>query len=162
MRVRVEKRLLIALSVDVDQKRPQVTQQRLRRELIVNEDLVASVDRQFAANDQLVAVLQTGIFQQRFELRIRSQRKQSFDRTALRSRLQQLAREAPTDQNTKRIDDDRLARSCFTFEQIQRAVKFHSQIINQCNVGNTEELQHCGPQISRPAQICNCNLCRSS
>ena len=75
MRFRIEKRLLIALAVDVDQKRPQVTQQRLRRELIVDEDLVAAGSGDLATNDQLVAILQTRILEQHLKLRIRRQGK---------------------------------------------------------------------------------------
>ena len=38
----IEQRLLISLPVNVDEKRTQIAQQRVRGELIVDEDLVAT------------------------------------------------------------------------------------------------------------------------
>ncbi len=71
MRIGIEERLLVSLPMNVYEKRTQIAQQRLRGELVVNEDLVTTGGGNFAANDQLVAILQTGIFEECFELRIR-------------------------------------------------------------------------------------------
>jgi hypothetical protein len=71
MRIRIEECLLFSLTVDVDEKRTQVAQQRLGGELVVDKDLVTSGRGDFAANDQFIAILETGVFQESFKLRIR-------------------------------------------------------------------------------------------
>ena len=42
VRLGIEKRLLLALTVNVDEIRSQIAQQRLRGELVIDENLVAS------------------------------------------------------------------------------------------------------------------------
>src|ERR1043166_6287999 len=67
---RIEKGLLIALPVNIDEVRTQIAQQQLRGELIVDEDLVASAVGELATNDQLVSRTQACIFEDGFEIRV--------------------------------------------------------------------------------------------
>ena len=59
----IEECLLISLPVNVDEKRPQIAQQRVGRELIVDEDLVATGRGDLATNDQFVKWLPDRRFQ---------------------------------------------------------------------------------------------------
>src|SRR5918992_828565 len=81
MRMRTEKRLLISLPVNVDEKLAQLTQERMRSELVVDEDLVASRRRELAPHDQLFTKIHAGVFQQPFEIRIGANEEQALDRS---------------------------------------------------------------------------------
>src|SRR6185369_10364321 len=70
MSARIEERLLIALPVNVDEKLTHVAQQRLGRELVVDEDLVAAGGGKLATDDQFLIKSKTGVFQQQREIRI--------------------------------------------------------------------------------------------
>src|SRR5689334_12572806 len=59
----IEKRLLIALTVDVDEIRSQIAKQRLGGELVIDENLVASSRGQLATNDQLVGRTKTRVLE---------------------------------------------------------------------------------------------------
>jgi hypothetical protein len=55
MRFGIEKRLLISLAVNIDKERPQITQQRVCGELIVDKDLVSPGGRNLTANYEFTA-----------------------------------------------------------------------------------------------------------
>src|SRR4030095_4598671 len=58
---RIEQRLLIALPMNINQKWSQLFEQRLGRELMVDEDLVASGCRQFAAHNQFERIVRVRV-----------------------------------------------------------------------------------------------------
>ncbi len=130
MCLRIEERLLITLPVNVDEVRSKIAQQRLRGELIVNKDLVTPGRGEFATNDQFISRSQPGIFKNIFELGIGCNRKESFDRRALSTRLDQLTRKPATNQNPKRINNDRLPRPSLTRQQIESTLKLNLHIID--------------------------------
>ena len=67
MGVGIEERLLLALAVNVDEKRAQVPQQGERRQLVVDVDFVAPARRHLAADDDLVGVAAFEVDACRFE-----------------------------------------------------------------------------------------------
>src|SRR6185369_1155047 len=99
MSLRIEKRLLIALPVNVDEVRPQIAQQRLRSELIVDEDFVTPGGGELATNDQFISRAYPCILENSLEIRIRRDEEEPFNRRTLSACLDQLIREPATDQN---------------------------------------------------------------
>src|SRR6185369_15677447 len=152
MRLGIEKRLLIPLPVNVDEKRAQIAEQRVCGELIVDEDLVSAGGRNLAANYEFVRGRQTCIIKERFEFRIRSHREEPLDRSAFTARLQQFAGKSSTDQHAERVDNDRLARPRLTRKQIEPILKLNLQTIDEGYVGDIQELKH-RAKITQIAQI---------
>ena len=70
------------------------------------------------------------VFEQRFEFRICSNRKQSFDRAAFSSCLEQFAREPAANQHAERINNDRLPGSSLTGKQIETTLKLNLHVID--------------------------------
>ena len=146
VRVRVEQRLLIALTVYVDKKRSKLAEQRLSCKLMIYEYFVSAVGRKLTPDDDLGAVCAVGVDargkQQLFKLAIALDRKQSFYESAVAARLKEVRREPAADQHAECIDDDGLARTGLTGEQIKTSVELDSQLIDQRYVRDVEESQH--------------------
>src|SRR5205085_6327253 len=84
VRVGVKQCLLRALPVYVNEERPQRSQERERRQTVVDEDAPAPLCRKLAAYDQLNVAdaprAHSSLFEYRLDLRVRAEREESFDR----------------------------------------------------------------------------------
>jgi hypothetical protein len=149
--MRIEKRLLVALTVNVDQKLTHLPQEGMRSELIVDKDLVAAIRRQLTSNDEFFrrSSVYPGVSKQPFEIRIWTNNEQAFNRPTLSARLDQVARKPPANQNAESIDDDRLSRSSLARKQIKPSFELNLKLVNQRDVGDIEELKHSGAQITQ-------------
>src|SRR6185295_12866188 len=86
MSINIEKRLLLTLTVDIDEERAQLSQQRLCGKLMVDEDLVSAGGGEFAPDyyfPRFVVRLiwfDTGGFQNRIEFFIWCYQEQAFNK----------------------------------------------------------------------------------
>ena len=131
VRVRIEQRLMLVLSMEIHEPRRQVFQRACRHQRPVDERPASTLGRDFAARDQILAV--------HAEFRL--------DCGGLFSRADQIGRSAAAEQEADGLDEDGLAGACLPGEHVESRFEADLQRFDHSEILDAQESQH-GPRRS--------------
>src|SRR4030095_13779668 len=140
----VHESLLVMLAMNVQERWSKFLQCRNGRRLAVNEDAVASVARNLAADNDLRAF---GIKASPLKFGGDIGFKYGFDDRSSLSRTNRIRRGFRAGDQAQRVDDDGFAGAGFSRQQIKGILKVDFQLIDESKVSNSKKAQHTSPVI---------------
>ena len=124
---RIEQRLVLVLSVQIDERRAELAQRRGRRERVVDERAAAALRRDLAAHDDLAPVgpLEDGL----------------HGRGVLAG-ADEVGARASADEQVDGLDEDGLAGAGFSREDVQARLELDLEPIDDREMAHAEEAKH--------------------
>src|SRR5215213_1179395 len=131
----VKERRLLALPVNVHEKRADFSQEGLRHELIIDKNPVLSRRRELAPDNQIYfsggVQFDAAFVKSLLQNRIGTNRKKPFNLCLRSSFLNQIRRNPFARERAQTVDNNRFSRTRFARQKVQAVSKFELELINQ-------------------------------